>query len=128
MLSKLPPILKNPYHNLKTMKTTLNVNLDFFPLAWVLFVCTPVVEIDGEQHSKKWGNHSFKISPGKHSVKIYFPYKGLIGTIQEMLGANKVPPKVLMPECGANTVEIDVGEGQTSNIKYYFPPGSISVS
>lgn len=96
------------------MNTAIHVNTSFFPLAWILYMCTPVIEIDGEKNSRKWGTHSFEVSPGEHTVKIYFPY-------------------MWRSECGANQTTVNVPEGGAVNISYNMPPwmfakGKIRVS
>ncbi len=85
------------------MKTGIDVKTDFFPLAWFLFACTPVVEINGQKHSKKWGTHFFELAPGDYTLKIYFPY-------------------MMQPQCGANQLQVTVSEGTTTKISYYMPP------
>ena len=96
------------------MKTELEIKLGFFPLAFYLFACTPVIEIDGEKNQRSWGSHYFEVTPGQHNIKIYFPYIG-------------------MSECGANEVTIDVQEGAKRKVSYYmwpwmFAKGSISIT
>ena len=96
------------------MKTKLEIKLGFFPLAFFLFACTPVIEIDGEKNSKSWGKHYFELTPGQYKIKIYFPYAG-------------------MSECGANEVTIDIQEGIKRRVSYYmwpwmFAKGSINVT
>jgi hypothetical protein len=98
----------------KTEYSLLEIKLGFFPLAFFLFLCTPVVEIDGEKSQKSWGSHDFKITPGQHKIKIYFPY-------------------MWMSECGANEVTIDIQEGLKRKVSYYmwpfvFAKGSIHIT
>ena len=95
------------------MNTSVEVNLSFFPLAFFLFACTPVVEINGEKHKRNWGNHKFELVPGSYTIKIYFPY-------------------ILMPKCGANEVTFVLQNGDRKKISYYmwpwmFAKGSISI-
>ena len=96
------------------MKTELEIKLGFFPLAFFLFACTPVIEIDGEKNQKSWGSHYFEITPGQHNIKIYIPYVG-------------------MPECGVNEVTINIQERVKRKISYYmwpwiFAKGSIDIT
>lgn len=81
----------------------LEVQLKFFPLAFLFLFCTPVVEIDGEKHRRPWGTHRFAIAPGPHRVRIYFPY-------------------LFWPECGANSIDLDLGAGESRRIRFYMPP------
>ncbi|MEN6644038.1 MAG: hypothetical protein ABFE08_16495 [Armatimonadia bacterium] len=84
-------------------QTGVEVNLSFFPLAWFVFFCTPRVEIDGVCQTMPWGTHVLPTTPGMHRVKVYFPY-------------------MLMPQCGANTIDVMVSEGSTTRLKYYMWP------
>lgn len=52
--------------------TGVEVKLSFFALAFFFFACTPRVEIDGKVRKKAWGTHFFPVSPGKHTIKVYF--------------------------------------------------------
>ena len=83
--------------------TGLKIKTEFFPLAWFLYFVTPTIEINGEKHSKNWGENLFSLSPGEYRVKISFPYFG-------------------MPECGANEIIVYLDEGQEKRITYNMPP------
>ena len=85
------------------MTTGIEVKTEFFPLAWMLYMCTPVIEINGQKNSRKWGKHFFELQPGEYTVKIYFPY-------------------FMQNECGANQTTITVSEGQVRKISYNMPP------
>ena len=89
------------------MKTGIEVKTGFFPLAWILFFCTPVIEINGQKNSKKWGTHYFELEPGEYTVKIYFPY-------------------IFKPECGANQIKVDLKEGEQRKISFRMPPWMLS--
>ena len=68
----------------------IEVKVGFFPLAFFLFACKPRIVIDGaEPEVRNWGTHFFPVSPGRHTVKIYFRY-------------------LFKAECGANQREFDV--------------------
>jgi hypothetical protein len=82
---------------------TLEIKTGFFPLAFFLFFCTPRIEIDGVVHRRPWGRSKFDVPPGNHRVKIYFHY-------------------LFKPECGANEIDVTVGDGQVASIKYWMPP------
>ena len=84
------------------MKTGLEIKTGFFPLAWFLFFVTPIIEINGEKHKKKWGKTFFSLSPGEYIVKIYFSYMG--------------------SKRGANEIKVSLSEGQNRRITYYMPP------
>ena len=82
--------------------TAIQVEAGFFPLSVFLFFCKPRVAIDGETNLVEWGPHSFPVSSGRHSVKVFFRY-------------------LTMEECGANTIELNVAEGETKRVKYSAP-------
>ncbi|GAF71337.1 unnamed protein product [marine sediment metagenome] len=84
-------------------KTGLEVTMGFFPLAFLLFLCTPTIVLDGEANRGSWGTHFFELEPGRHTIKIFFRY-------------------LTMAECGANSIDVIVEEGKISRIKYYMPP------
>ena len=87
----------------KQGRTGVEVKVGFFPLAFLFLVCTPMIEIDGEAHKKYWGTHFFELDPGKHTIRIYFRY-------------------LFMSQCGANSIDVVVKDGETCRIKYYMPP------
>ena len=84
-------------------RTGVEINVKFFPLAFLLLFCTPIIEIDGTPNRRRWGTHFFALEPGSHSIRIYFRY-------------------LFMARCGANSINVAVQEGKTSRIKYYMPP------
>lgn len=93
--------------------TGIDVVAEFFPLAFLLFLCAPVIEIDGVRHPKTWGRHRFDVPPGEHTVKVYFPY-------------------LTMRECGANSRTVTVEPGKRVLVKWYMwplmiVPGEMSV-
>ena len=71
-------------------------------MAWILFFCTTVIEIDGVKNKRSWGHSSFDLEPGEHTVKIYFPY-------------------IMKPECGANQVTVNLAEGESKNVSFRMP-------
>jgi hypothetical protein len=84
-------------------KTGVQVTTGFFPLAFILFLCTPVVEINGKPNRTSWGTAFFETLPGNNDVKVYFPY-------------------LFFPQCGANSISVNVKQGQVVKIKFYMPP------
>ena len=84
-------------------KTGIELKLGFFPLAFILFLCRPVVVIDGFMSERSWGTHFFPIKPGRHKVNVYFEY-------------------LFFSQCGANTISVMVSEGEVNRIKYYMWP------
>lgn len=85
------------------MKTGIEIKTGFFPLAVILFLCTPTIEINGKKYIKNWGRCFFELPPGDYRIKIYFHYW-------------------LKPECGANQIKVSLAEGQTKRITYFMSP------
>jgi len=81
----------------------IQVNTRFFILAFLLLLCTTVIEIDGEKHKRRWGRHRFDVSPGRHEVSVYFGY-------------------LFMPECGRNSIDVDVMPGAPMEVDFNMPP------
>ncbi|MBA2542829.1 MAG: hypothetical protein H0V17_24500 [Deltaproteobacteria bacterium] len=86
---------------------TIEIKTGFFPLAFLLFFCTPTIEIDGAPQRRSWGKSRFEVAPGTHRVKIYFKY-------------------LFKPQCGANEIDVTVAEGQVANVNYWMPPWMFS--
>jgi len=94
--------------------TGIRVTLRFFPLAFLLLFCTPVVVINGVTYRLSWGTHYFDLTPGQYHVKIFFPY-------------------LFLPECGANSVAFELHQGVVRTVSFYmwpwvFAKGSMSVT
>src|SRR5437868_4366873 len=83
-------------------QTGLVLNLTHNPMAFLFDFCAPVVMIDGIGYKMKWGRQYFQVSPGKHQVKVFFKY-------------------LYLPECGANSIDVDVAHDKLCQIEYYMP-------
>jgi hypothetical protein len=83
--------------------TGIEVKTGFFPLAFFLFFCTPRIEIDGQVHKKSWGTHFFEVSPGTHTITVYFGY-------------------FFMSRCGQNSISVNVPAGTVRHVRYNMPP------
>ena len=83
--------------------TGIEVKTEFFPLAWILYLCTPRIEINGKVHTKAWGTHFFPLDPGKYTVRVYFPY-------------------LFQSRCGENSIKVRIREGEVARLSYYMPP------
>ena len=46
-------------------QTGIHLSLRYFPLAFVLAICTPVVVINGVAHRLPWGRHFVELPPGQ---------------------------------------------------------------
>ena len=95
-------------------RTGIEVITGFFPLAFFLFLCSPVLEINGHAIPKGWGTQFYDLQPGRYRVTIYFAY-------------------MFRPQCGRAEVEVTIGPGEWRRVNYYmwpwmFAPGSISVT
>ncbi|MEA2421974.1 MAG: hypothetical protein QOF55_1073 [Thermoleophilaceae bacterium] len=95
---------------------TINLITKFFPLAFILFLFPPRVEVDGTPAQRiKWGANPIQIAPGQHHLVVYFPYM------------------FIMPRAGKAEVDVSVAEGQTVTVTYKAPwlvflSGKITVS
>ena len=83
-------------------ETGIELKLTVFPLAFILYLCMPHVEINGRVKKKTWGTHFIPLEPGRHTVSAWFPY-------------------VFMSECGLNTVEFKLREGEVKLVTYDTP-------
>lgn len=94
-------------------ETGIELKLSVFPLAFLLYLCTPHAEINGRVKKLSWGTHFFPLKPGRHEVSVWFPY-------------------MWMSECGLNTVEFKLREDEVKLVTYDTPfimgmKGSMSV-
>jgi hypothetical protein len=95
---------------------TVKLVAKFFPLAFILFLFPPRVEVDGGAPQKiKWGENPLQLTPGQHHLTVYFPYLFIV------------------PKAGKAETDITVAEGQTPTVTYKAPlivfmKGKISVA
>jgi hypothetical protein len=84
---------------------TLNIRPTFTPLAIILFLFPPRVEVDGGPAQRiKWrADNPIQVSAGSHQVVVYFPYL------------------FIMPRAGKAETNVNVTEGQTVTVKYKAP-------
>ena len=83
--------------------TGIQVHTGFLPLAFLFYLCSPTIVIDGQLSKSSWGTKFFPTAPGQHTVKIFFRY-------------------MWMAECGANSATVTVQPGQVTKLNYYMPP------
>lgn len=81
----------------------IQVNVRFFILAFILLLCTPVIEIDGEKSKRKWGRYRFDLEPGPHKVTVWFPY-------------------LFLDRCGKNSVQVEAVPGAPVEVDFFMPP------
>ena len=58
------------------------------------------IDIDGNFENKKWGCHEYVVAAGRHRIEVSYPYRW-------------------SERCGANSVDIDMRDGETVHV-YYF--------
>jgi hypothetical protein len=82
----------------------IEITATFMILAFLLFLFKPTFVIDGQAYtSQPWRTPvRFPVSPGRHTVKIFFPY-------------------LFIKECGPATVDVDVPAGSATPITYKAP-------
>jgi hypothetical protein len=83
---------------------TIRLIPKFFPLAFILYLFPPRVEVDGGPPQKiKWGENQLQVTPGTHHLVVYFPYM------------------IIMRRAGEAAVDVTVQEGQTVTVTYKAP-------
>jgi hypothetical protein len=87
--------------------TGIQVETSYFPLAFLLALCTTTIVVDGVAYRRPWGKHFFPVAPGWHNVRIFFRY-------------------LFMEQCGDNSVNVMVQPGYVSSIKFEMPPWMFS--
>jgi hypothetical protein len=92
--------------------TGVEVRAKIIPLAFILYLLHPKIEIDGQVTKGQWGSQFFPLAPGSHTINLWYNY--LFGP------ANKA------------TIDVSVYEGQVAVVTYktrwlVFLPGKVSV-
>lgn len=95
-------------------RTGIEVVTSFFPLAFLLLLCSPVVVINGHPVQHGWATRFYDLQPGQYHICIFFSYMG-------------------MSQCGRADVQVNLHPGEWRRVSFYmwpwmFAPGSISVS
>jgi hypothetical protein len=83
--------------------TGIEVTTGFFPMAWILLLCTPRIAINGRVRQRPWGTYFFPVRPGAYDVEVWFPY-------------------MWYSKCGFNSREIDVYPAETTRVSFYMWP------
>ena len=78
----------------------MQIELWFFPLAWMLLMVTPRIVINGAVEQRKWGKHFIQLPPGSYQVEVFFPY-------------------MFSQRSGYATTQLDVHPGAVTNANYY---------
>jgi hypothetical protein len=76
--------------------------MEFFPLAWVLYLVTPNVSINRHPTRRPWGRHMFDLAPGTYELHVSFPY-------------------MFSDRCGPATLNVPVYEGYATMVRYEAP-------
>jgi hypothetical protein len=97
-----------------TTPTGIAVKAKIFPIAFIMLLFKPIVEIDGQPHEGAWSDNFFPVGAGNHSVTVYWKYFWF-------LPSNR------------GTINVTVADGQAVNVLYQarwlvFLPGKISVT
>ena len=80
----------------------LQVHSSFFFLAWILYFCTPKIELNGQPARRPWGTASFDLPPGNYQLRVSFPY-------------------LLMSNAGDSRLNIQIHPGQVTLTSYSAP-------
>ncbi len=56
------------------MEATVDVELSFFPLMWILYLIKPWLSVDEAAEQKTWSTHSLRLAPGTHTIEAWYPY------------------------------------------------------
>ena len=94
-----PPYM--PQNN-RAGKTGIEITTGFFPLAFLLLLCSPVVEFNGQPFRSSWGTRFFNLPEGEYNVNIYVPY-------------------LFWRRCGENSINVKVIAGQTAKVSFRAP-------
>ena len=85
-----------------TPPTAILVEARASPFAFPRWFCHPRVVIDEEVHHVAWGTHSFPVTPGVHTVEIFFR-------------------SLIWEKSGRAVIGVTVAEGETKPLKYSAP-------
>ncbi|MFZ6050735.1 hypothetical protein [Halocola ammonii] len=84
------------------VRSGIHVKTSFYPLAWLMFFCTPKIEVNGETSAHDWGMTFFELAPGNHKVRVYVPY-------------------FLNRYCGDNDINVNIKEGEIRTVSFKMP-------
>jgi hypothetical protein len=69
---------------------------------WILFLCTPRLELNGHVALRPWGTHRFDVPAGRHGLRVWFAYG-------------------FFSQAGLAAIPVDVYPGQTTIVRYSAP-------
>jgi hypothetical protein len=93
---------------------TIEVVVKHPRFAFVYSWFKPTIEIDGQKYKRRWGTYEFTLPSGSHIVSASYPW-------------------FLAPECGKNSVTVDLGPSSKIRVEYVaryirYLPGKITVA
>jgi hypothetical protein len=56
------------------MQSALEIDTTFFPLAFMLYLVEPRIEVNGDVKKVPWGKQLGYFPPGRYHVKVWFPW------------------------------------------------------
>ncbi|HEX8110073.1 MAG TPA: hypothetical protein VF516_20225 [Kofleriaceae bacterium] len=91
----------------------LEVTMSYSPLAFLYAFSTPTITINETRDRRPWGTYRFELPPGNYRVEMSYPW-------------------LISPECGKNSVDIVLREGDHKHVRYTarmlrYWPGRVSV-
>lgn len=95
-------------------QTGIVVKTSFLPLAFLMYLCTPRIEVNGHVHIAAWGEYFFPLPPGVHRITCYFPY-------------------LFASRCGDATVDVQVAPNTVTRVEWspspwiIYLPGAFTV-
>ena len=63
-----------PYPPPQGPPATVEIELSFFFMMWILFLVTPSIAINGMAQQRKWGTHTFSLPAGSYVFEAWYPY------------------------------------------------------
>lgn len=92
---------------------TLEITMRYSPFAFLYALFKPNITINGARERRPWGTHRFELPPGTYLVELSYPW-------------------LFTDECGKNSVQIALREGDHKHIRYTarvvrYWPGKLTV-
>ena len=82
---------------------TLEIKTSFMPLPpWLQALVCPLIEIDGAPHKKYWGTHTFKVTPGNHTIRAWHRW-------------------FFFSQCHLSEIKVDVPDNSTVRLHWATP-------
>ncbi|HEV3225458.1 MAG TPA: hypothetical protein VGZ52_01440 [Acidimicrobiales bacterium] len=99
---------------MSTTPTGISLTCKIFPLAFLMLLFKPVVEIDGAVSEGAWSETFYPVAAGTHHVKVFWKYFWFL-------------------PCNNAEMDVPVADGQMARVVYQarwlvFLPGKISLA